>query len=148
MIDYPFTQSDADGLVHKRKFVYIHELPLLRPIFKVDIHMCSAPKKFCGLELRWKNNCIALVLNAIRIRCIDYRLRKHDPGCPEIQGWHQHVFTDQHGPKHVVGVPQLHSPSEGRIKIVQVAFDDWNIELWDRKNRARKLGEGLLPFAF
>jgi hypothetical protein len=83
---------------------------------RVALPVAGVPAALPSVALNW---------HGIRIRGIDHATRHDNPGGAFIQGWHEHLWSPEHGDAQVRAVPQpKHRDLRG---ILKEGLKRWNI---------------------
>lgn len=140
-------KADVDYVIKERKFItHMPEVTERAYEFRMQavVYRKSFGKKPTGLVLmaRVKKSpagvprpypSAALVLNGrFRVRGLNHEIRHDNPDGSVVNGWHEHIWTNQHEDKHVRSARP--KPNDLTIRgLFEWALRKWNIRLDQRQ---------------
>ena len=136
------TEAEANYLVKEGKYIKVmpavlegeNEFRMRAVVFRAStpglptglVLMATAKKSPPGIPRPWPS--AALELNGhFRIRGLNYAIRHDCPSGPIIEGWHEHVWTNQYE-DHVV----INAKPKPRNTSIRGMFE-WGLKKWNIK---------------
>ena len=136
------TQAEADYLVKEKKYIRAmpdvidgqKEFRIRANVFRVSapgrptglVLVATAKKSPPGIPRPWPSS--ALELNGrFRVRGLNYAILHDCPSGPSVEGWHEHIWTNQYEDNVVIKATPR--PRDTSIR----GMFDWSLKKWNIK---------------
>src|SRR5450755_4729616 len=148
---WPFTKAEVDSLIlgpkcisgipkaERKENYWVMEIPVylktdLRRPFPSLVIVARVIHPLSGLPRNLPS--VAIELKGHRIRGIDRNIRHDNPDGSRVKGWHEHLWSEEHGDDVVIATKE---PKHKDLKgVLKTALKKWDISIREEQGELLK----------